>query len=103
MTLLKRKSERKDIPLYPSYYRPDRFEAYKGRPYLKCPTCGKCSPIPVDMENHLYYHARWDFPELSGYLKESTMDDGLFDKKLKELKQEAIINNRYFGCEDQVR
>lgn len=101
MTIVKPKSRHKYIPLNPSYYRPDRFEAYKGKPYLRCPTCGKCSPIPLDMEFHLYYHNRWNLWGPSDYLKESTMDDGLYDEELKELEKEAIRNGRYFGFEDE--
>lgn len=101
MTLLKRKSGRIYIPLNSSYYRSDRLKAYKGKPYLKCPNCGKCSPILFDMERHLYYHDKWDSWWPSDYLKESTMDDGLYDEELKELEQEAIRNGRYFGCEDK--
>jgi hypothetical protein len=74
----------KDYPLFQSYYRPDRFEAYKGLPNLKCMICDKCSPILFDMENHLY------------------LDHGEFGcvRLTRMLEKEAIRNGRRFGCED---
>jgi len=90
----------RDIPLFQSYYRPDRFKAYKGLPNLKCSyeDCGKCSPIPFDMEIHLHDHVR---EESSDYWNVGEMGDGTFDSEIESMKQEAIRDRRYFGCEDE--
>jgi hypothetical protein len=88
----------KDTPLYWSYYRPERFEAYKGMPYLKCTECGKCSPIPFDMEIHLHDHMRSFFGD---YANEMYMNDHTYDGEIELMKQEAIRVGRYFGCDEE--
>jgi hypothetical protein len=97
----------RDVPLFESYYRPDRFKVYKGLPNLKCryrnntkyrfKECGKCSPIPFDMEIHLYDHFREDSSDYWG----GEIGDGTFDSEIESMKEEAIRDRRYFGCEDE--
>jgi hypothetical protein len=87
-----------DKALFQNYYRPDRLEALRGLPNLKCMFCGVCSPIPFDMDLHLYeMHKRrvifGDFPFRGG------MDERI-DYLLELMKQEAVRNRRYFGCKE---
>jgi hypothetical protein len=90
----------RDVPLFQSYYRPDRFKVYKGLLNLKCSfeDCGKCSPVPFDMEIHLHDHFR---EESSDYWNVGEIGDGTFDSEIESMKQEAIRDRRYFGCEDE--
>jgi hypothetical protein len=82
-------AKHRDIPLFESYYRPDRFKVYQGLPNLKCIFCGKCSPLPFDMDIHLFAdHKDEVAPFMINYLVES-------------MRMEAIRNRRYFGCEDE--
>jgi hypothetical protein len=90
----------KYIPLSQSYYRPDRFEVYKGLPNLKCRYCGKCSPIPFDMEVHLYDHMKWEFWPYS-ITSEMEMNDDIFDSEIESMRPEAIASRRYFGFEEE--
>jgi hypothetical protein len=78
----------KVIPLFDSYYRPDRFKVYKGMPNLKCVFCGKYSPIPFDMDIHLFIDHK------------DECIDGI-DRLVRCMQMEAIKDGRYFGCEDE--
>jgi ArsR family metal-binding transcriptional regulator len=81
-------AKHRDIPLFESYYRPDRFKVYKGLPNLKCIFCGECSPIPFDMDIHLFLDHKDEYI------------DGI-DSLVESMELEAIENRRYFGCEDE--
>jgi hypothetical protein len=94
-------TEYKDIPLFQSYYRPDRFKAYKALPNLKCMFCGKCSPIPFDMDLHLYEeHRKHLGRHIPVDLNAISMDEKI-NYLLEAMEWEAIVNGRYFGCEDE--
>jgi hypothetical protein len=91
-------TKHRDSPLFQSYYRPDRLKALRCLPNLKCMFCGVCSPIPFDMDLHLYeMHKRLvifgDHPFRGG------MDERI-DYLLDLMRQEAIRRRRYFGLEE---
>ena len=50
------------------------------------------------MEIHLHDHFR---EETSDYWNVGEMGDGTFDSEIESMKQEAIRDRRYFGCEDE--
>jgi hypothetical protein len=94
-------AKRKNPPLFESYYRPDRFEAYKGLPNLKCMFCGKCSPIPFDMDLHLYEeHKRHLFTNPVFRDKGLVTLDERIDYLLELMKDYAIKNRMYFGSKN---
>lgn len=88
----------KDPPLVKSYYRPDSVRAYKGLLNLKCMYCGLCSPIPFDMDLHLYEMHRDQILEL--FLHRRGLNRRI-NYLLYIMQQEAIKNERCFGSEHE--
>lgn len=87
--------QHKDIPLFDSYYRADRFKAYKGLLNLKCMFCGVCSPIEFDMDLHLYKMYKKNLFSRNFPIRRG-IDDRI-NYFIHLMKQEAAKNGRYFG------